>query len=314
MTILAPLWILQVVVLVAVMAARALDTLAPPTTLTGEMWTAVLTFRWNFWMTDNMLAIPAELLGLALLSIVAQLVVLVAVVVVVLPGRWNHVVLGCAAVASAAVVVALRVRVVEVQDPYVLLLDTFARSDAVFLGVAAACAVRAGCRVGPAASNAALVVLVGAVLASGFVSPEQHLALQLPVTALLGSTALLDPGVNAGDWILERAMRSRAVGVLAPIWAPVLVCTTPAAVIIGRRTEMHWILRVIVLLIVLAVVVRVAGAVAGRIRLPPQPIGIASLMDAWRRVVAEADAEVRDGPRARASHAAHDKSGGPGAG
>ena len=137
---------------------------------------------------------------------------------------------------------------------------------------------------------------------------------QLPVAALLASTALLDPGVEEGDWILERAMRSRSVTALSPMWAPVLVCTTPVAVIIGRRTEMHWILRVIVLLIVLAVVVRMAGAVAGRIRLPEHPIGLATLRDAWRRVVAEADAEVRDGPRARASHAAHDKSGGPGAG
>ena len=174
-TILAPLWVLQVVVLATVMIARALDTLAPPSNLTAEMWTAVLTFRWNFWITDHMLAIPGELLGLALLSIAAQLVALLAVVVVALPSRWNHLVLGCVAVAAAAVVVALRVRVVGVQDPYVLLLDTFARSDAFFLGVAAACAVRAGRRLGPSASNGALMVLLGVVLASSFVSTEQHL-------------------------------------------------------------------------------------------------------------------------------------------
>jgi hypothetical protein len=313
-TILAPLWVLQVVVLGTVMVARALDPLAPPSNLAGAVWSAVLTFRWNFWITDNMLVIPAELLGLAVLSIAAQLVALVAVVVVVLPSRWNRVVLGCAAVASAAVVVALRVRVVGVQDPYVLLLDTFARSDAFFLGVAAACAVGSGRRVGPSASNSALVVLVGVVLASGFVSTEQHLVLQLPVTALLASFALLAPGVDVGDWILEHAMRSRGVELLAPMWAPVLVCTTPAAVIIGRRTEMHWVLRVIVLLIVLAIVVRVARSVAGRVRLPQGPIGLTSLADTWRRVVAEADAEVRDGRRARPSRSGDDEIGGRGAG
>ncbi|MCW2736529.1 hypothetical protein [Nocardioides sp.] len=313
-SILAPLWILQVVVLGAVMVARTLDTLAPPSNLTGGVWSSVLTFRWNFWITDNMLAIPAELLGLALLSIAAQLLVLVAAAVVVLPSRWNRVVLGWAAVLAAVVVVALRVRVVGAQDPYVLLLDTFARSDAFFLGVAVACAVGSGRRVGPSASNAALVVIVGAVLASGFVSTEQQLVLQLPVTALLASFALLDPGVDVGDWILEHAMRSRGVELLAPMWAPVLVCTTPAAVIIGRRTEMHWVLRVIVLLIVLAIVVRVARSVAGRVRLPQGPIGLTSLADTWRRVVAEADAEVRDGRRARPSRSGDDEIGGRGAG
>ena len=65
------------------------------------------------------------------------------------------------------------------QDPYVLPLDTFARSDAFFLGVAAACA---GSRVaGPAPPGRRRAgAPSGVVLASSFVSTDQHLAAQLP--------------------------------------------------------------------------------------------------------------------------------------
>ncbi len=312
--ILAMLWVLQLLVLVVVSTARAVDTLAPPSNLTGEMWSAVLTFRWNLWVTGHLLEVPAELLGLALLSIVAQLVSLLAVVAVTLPQRWTRPVLAVAAGALAVVVAALRVRAVDLQDPYVLVLDTFARSDAFLVGVLGACLLGLGRRVGPSASSAALVVLVGAVLASGFVSTEQHLALQLPVVALLASVALLDPGDAAGDSLVGLLARSSQVDALATVWAPLAACVTPAAVIVGRRSEMNWMLRVTVLVIVVAIITRAALAVARRIRLPEGPLPtVSGLRQGWSRVLAEADASVAAGRHAEAaSRKPGDEDRGPG--
>ncbi len=288
----ALLWVLQVVVLVAVTAARAVDTLAPPTRMSGEMWSAVLTFRWNFWLTDHMLEVPAELLGLALLSIAAQLVTLLAAVVMVLPERWSRAAVAIAAGLAIPLVAGLRVRAVDVQDPYVLLLDTFARSDAFFAGVLAASLAGFGRRVTPAASSGALVALVGAVLASGFVSTDQHLTLQLPAVALLAGLALLDPGDEPGDLLVSQLADSSQVASLAVVWAPLVAAVTPAAVVVGRRSEMNWVLRVTVLVIVLTIITRVALAVAERVRLPERPLSLAGGIELWRRIVAEADAEV----------------------
>jgi hypothetical protein len=294
------LWALQLAVLVVVAVARAVDTLAPPTNLTGEMWSTVLTFRWNLWLTDHMLEVPAELLGLALLSIAAQLVTLLAVVLVALPRRWNCVVLAVAAAVAAVVVAGLRVRVVDLQDPYVLLLDTFARSDGFFIGVLAACLAGLGRRAVPSVSGAALVVLVGAVLASGFVSTDQQLVLQLPMVALLAGLALLDPGDQPGDSLIGLLARASQVNALATVWAPLVACVTPAAVVLGRRTEMNWVLRVTVLVIVVAIIARLALALSERVRLPDGPLPtLSGLMAGWRRVVAEADAEVRGDHGAR---------------
>jgi hypothetical protein len=311
--VLALLWSLQLVVLAAVALARAVDTLAPPTNLTGEMWSSVLTFRWNLWLSGHMLEVPAELLGLALLSIAAQLVTLLAVVLVALPRRWNRVVLAVAAAVGAVVVAGLRVRVVDLQDPYVLLLDTFARSDAFFVGVVAGCLVALGRDVGPSASSGALVSLVGVVLASGFVSTDQHLVLQLPAAALLAGVALLDVGARPGDSLLEGLAGSRQVAALAVVWAPLVACVTPAAVVVGRRDEMNWVLRVTVLVIVVTIITRVALAVAERIRLPDRPITLAGAIELWRRAVAEADAEVRGGHGGRSTPGPRDDGGGNGA-
>ncbi|TGN65535.1 hypothetical protein EXE59_17410 [Nocardioides eburneiflavus] len=309
--VLALLWLLQLVVLVVVALARAVDSLAPATNLTGEMWSTVLTFRWNLWLSGHMLEVPAELLGLALLSIAAQLVTLLAVVLVALPRRWNRVVLAVAAAVAAVVVAGLRVRVLDLQDPYVLLLDTFARSDAFFVGVVAGCLVALGRDVGPSAG--ALVSLVGVVLSSGFVSTDQHLVLQLPAAALFAGVALLDLGARPGDSLLGGLAGSRQVASLAVVWAPLVACVTPAAVVIGRRDEMNWVLRVTVLVIVVTIITRVALAVAGRIRIPDRPISLSGVVELWRRAVAEADAEVRGGHRGRSTPGPRDDGGGDGA-
>jgi hypothetical protein len=298
--VLALLWVLQLVVLVVVAVARAVDTLAPPDNLTGEVWSTVLTFRWNLWLTDHMLEVPAELLGLALLSIAAQLVALSALAVLALPRRGNSGAVAIGAGLAAVVVAGLRVQAVDVQDPYVLLLDTFARSDGFFIGVLAACVAGLGRRAGPSVSGAALVVLVGAVLASGFVSTDQQLVLQLPVVALLAGLALLDPGDQPGDSLIGLLARTGQVDALAVVWAPLVACVTPAAVVVGRRTEMNWVLRVTVLVIVVAIIARVALALAERVRLPDGPLPtLSGLVAGWRRVVAEADAEVRGDRGAR---------------
>jgi peptidoglycan/LPS O-acetylase OafA/YrhL len=312
--VLALLWVLQLAVLVMVAVARAVDTLAPPDNLSGEVWSTVLTFRWNLWLTSHMLEVPGELIGLALLSIAAQLVTLLALVVVALPRRWNGVAVAIGAALSTAVIAGLRVRVLDLQDPYVLLLDTFARSDAFLVGVLAACLVGLGRKVGPAVSSGALVVLVGAVLASKFVSTDQQLVVQLPVVALLAGLALLDPGDPPGDSLTGLVARSSQVDALAVVWAPLVACVTPAAVVIGRRTEMHWVLRVTVLVIVVAIITRVALALAERVRLPDGPLPtLSGLLAGWRRVLAEADAEVRGDRGARPPAGPGDDPGGNGA-
>jgi peptidoglycan/LPS O-acetylase OafA/YrhL len=312
--VLALLWVLQLAVLVMVAVARAVDTLAPPDNLSGEVWSTVLTFRWNLWLTSHMLEVPGELIGLALLSIAAQLVTLLALVVVALPRRWNGFAVAIAAGLATVVVAGLRVMAVDRQDPYVLLLDTFARSDGFFIGVLAACVAGLGRRAGPAVSGAALVVLVGAILASDFVSTDQHLVIQLPMVAMLAGLALLDPGDQPSDSLMGLVARSTQVDALAVVWAPLVACVTPAAVVVGRRTEMHWVLRVTVLLIVVAIIARVALALAERVRLPDgPPPTLSGMLAGWRRVLAEADAEVRGYHGARSRSGPGDDAGGNGA-
>jgi peptidoglycan/LPS O-acetylase OafA/YrhL len=293
LAVLAPIWVLQVLVLAAVEVARRLDTHAPPTGVTAEHWGAVLTFRWNLWITDHMLEVPGELVGLTFLSIAAQLLAVLTVAVVLLPRRWNVRVIAVLALTGAVAVVLLRARAAGFQDPFVLSMDTFARSDAFLLGVAAGCANELGRRLGPAASSGAVVALMGTVLASAFVSAEQHLVVHLPVVAMLAGIALLDDGTRTGDWLLEGVTRSREVAYLAASWAALVACATPAAVTIGRRTEMHWMLRVLVLVITVAVLVRAASAVTSRVRIPERVPSLGELHQSWRRVVAEADARVR---------------------
>jgi hypothetical protein len=294
--VLALLWVLQLAVLVMVAVARAVDTLAPPDNLSGEVWSTVLTFRWNLWLTSHMLEVPGELIGLAL------------------PRRWNGVAVAIAAGLATVVVAGLRVMAVDRQDPYVLLLDTFARSDGFFIGVLAACVAGLGRRAGSAVSGAALVVLVGAILASDFVSTDQHLVIQLPMVAMLAGLALLDPGDQPSDSLMGLVARSTHVDALAVVWAPLVACVTPAAVVVGRRTEMHWVLRVTVLLIVVAIIARVALALAERVRLPDgPPPTLSGMLAGWRRVLAEADAEVRGYHGARSRSGPGDDAGGNGA-
>lgn len=298
-TFVLPLWALQLVVLLAASIRRWVDTFAPDTAISDGVWGAVSTFRWNYWVADHMLEVPPEALGLTLFSIVAQLLALLAFAIAVVPQRWNVRVLGGLAALAAAGVVILRWRAVDFQDPYLLSLDTFARSDAFLVGVLVACLARSGRRLGPSWSSAASLVVVGVVMASGFVSTEQYLSVQLPAVGLLVGVMLLDDGSESGDWVLQLVMGSRVVGVLASAWATLVALAPLAASVIGLRTEMNWILRVIVLLIALAIVVRVSRAVAGRVRLPEQPISVTGWGDTWRRVVAEADADIRSGRSAR---------------
>lgn len=289
-----PVAAVQVLVLAASSVARAVDSLATGAPITGDAWLNVLTFRWNTWVTDHIMTVPAELLGLALLSIVVQLLALLAAVIAVLPRRWSDVVLGMGALMAALVVIVLRWQALDFQDPYVLTLDTFARSDAFFLGVAAACAVRLGRHSGPAWSSAAWCALVGVVLATSFVSTEQHIALQLPLGALLACIALLDDGSEPGDWLLEPLIRSREVDLVAAVWVPLVASATPAAAIIGRRTEMNWVLRVVVLAVVLAVVVRIARVVLAHVRLPARTMRLGHVGTLVRSIVADADARIQD--------------------
>lgn len=305
-----PLWALQLGVLVAATVTRWVDTLAHDAPITGGAWASVMTFRWNFWVADHMLEVPPEILGLTLFSIAVQLVALLALVVVVLPDRW--VTGGVAALAgvTAIAVMALRARAVDFQDPYLLSLDTFSRSDAFLVGVLACCLARLGRRVDPSWSGAAVLVLIGGIFASGFVSTEQYLAVQLPVVALLAGLVLLDDGTVSGDWVLQPVVRSKEVDVLAATWSALVALAPLAATIVGRRTEMNWVLRVIVLLIALAIVVRVGRAVAERVHLPEQPISLTGLGETWRQVVAEADHDVRAGRAGRHARDADDDSGG----
>ncbi|HEY0642527.1 MAG TPA: hypothetical protein VGD39_03845, partial [Nocardioides sp.] len=307
---LLPLWALQVVVLVAAALTRRVDSLAPGSGIGGEVWGAVLTFRWNCWVAGHMLDVPPEVVGLTIFSIAAQLLTLLATVIMVLPRCSRTLVLGCVAALAALGVVTLRLRAVDFQDPYLLSLDTFARSDAFLVGVLVACLAHAGWRLGPSWSSAASLVLVGAVIASGFVSTDQYLAVQLPLVALLAGIMLLDEGSEPGDWLLQPLIGSRGVEVLAASWSALVALAPLAGSVIGRRTEMHWILRVIILLVALAIVVRVSRSVAGRGRLPEQAISLAGWGDHWRRVVAEADEDIRSGRRAHRASAPDDDDGG----
>jgi hypothetical protein len=302
LTLVLPLWALQLVVLIAAGVTRRLDTTAPDGAIGGQVWGAVTTFRWNYWVADHVLGVPAEILGLTLFSIAAQLLALLALVIVVVPRRWSASVGAVVAGCSVIVVAALRWRATDFQDPYLLTLDTFSRSDAFFAGVLAVCVTSRGLRLGPAWSSAAALVVTGAVLATGFVSVEQYLAVQLPLVALLCCVMLLDDDPGPGDWLLRSVARSREVDVIASTWAPLVALAPLAAAVIGRRSEMNWVLRVIVLLIVLAIVVRVARGVAGRVRIPEEPIDLAAWGETWRRVVAEADADIHNDRRGR--HAA----------
>jgi hypothetical protein len=291
--------VLQQVVLLAASATRLVDSLAPDESISGEVWAAVSTFRWNFWVADHVLDVPAELLGLTLFSIAVQLIALLTVAVLFVPRRWGSTLLAIAAALAALVVVVLRWRAVDFQDPYLLSLDTFARSDAFFVGVLVACVSRKGWRLGPSWSSAAALLVVGAVLATSFVSITQHLAVQLPATALIAGLMMLDDGSEGGDWILRPVVGSREVEALASSWAPLVAVAPLAAAVIGRRTEVNWILRVVVLLLVLAIVLRVSRAVAVRIRLPERTISVADWGETWRRVVADADADITSGRRGR---------------
>lgn len=291
--------LLQQIVLVAASVTRLADSLAPDGSISGEVWAAVSTFRWNFWVADHVLEVPPELLGLTLFSIAVQLTALLTVAVIVVPRRWSLTVLAVAAALATLAVVVLRWRAVEFQDPYLLSLDTFARSDAFFVGVLVACVSRRGWRLGPSWSSAAALLVIGTVLATSFVSITQHLAVQLPVTALIAGLMMLDDGSEIGDWVLRPVIGSREVEALAVSWAPLVAVAPLAASVIGRRTEVNWILRVVVLLLVLAIVLRVSRAVAVRIRLPERTISVAGLGETWRRVVAEADADITSGRRGR---------------
>jgi hypothetical protein len=303
--------VLQQIVLLAASATRLADSLAPDRSISGEVWAAVSTFRWNFWVADHVLDVPPELLGLTLFSIAVQLTALLTIAVIVVPRRWSSTLLAIAAALATLVVVVLRWRAVEFQDPYLLSLDTFARSDAFFVGVLVACVVRRGWQLGPSWSSAAAPLVVGAVLATSFVSITQHLAVQLPVTALIAGLMMLDDGSESGDWVLRPVIGSREVEALASSWAPLVAVTPLVAAVIGRRTEVNWILRVVVLLLVLAIVLRVSRAVAARIRLPERTISVAGFGEAWRRVVAEADADIRSGHRGRHASAPEDDDGRP---
>lgn len=305
-----PVAAVQVLVLAASSVARAMDPMVTGAPITSGAWLDVMTFRWNGWVTEHIMSVPTELLGLALLSIVVQLLALLAAVVVVLPRRWSDVVLGVSALMAALVVIVLRWQALDFQDPYVLTLDTFARSDAFFLGVAAACATRLGRRSGPAWSSAAGCLLVGVVLATSFVSTEQHIAVQLPLGALLACTALLDDGSEAEGWLLDPLTRSREVDLVAAVWVPLVAAATPAAALIGRRTEMNWVLRVVVLAVVLAVVVRAARVVMAHVRLPASTVRWGDVGTVVRSIVADADARVRDEERRGRRSQDHDRGGG----
>ncbi|NPC44303.1 hypothetical protein [Nocardioides sp. zg-1230] len=291
--------VLQQVVLLAASATRLVDSLAPDESISGEVWAAVSTFRWNFWVADHVLDVPAELLGLTLFSIAVQLIALLTVAVLLVPRRWSSTLLAIAAALAVLVVVLLRWRAVDFQDPYLLSLDTFARSDAFFVGVLVACVSRRGWRLGPSWSSASALLVVGAVLATSFVSITQHLAVQLPATALIAGLMMLDDGSEGGDWILRPVVGSREVEALASSWAPLVAVAPLAAAVIGRRTEVNWILRVVVLLLVLAIVLRVSRAVAVRVRLPERTISVADWGETWRRVVADADADITSGRRGK---------------
>lgn len=293
--------VLQQLVLLATTVSRLVDSLAPDGAISGQVWGAITTFRWNFWVIDHVLEVPPELLGLTLLSIAVQLMALLTAAVLLVPRRWNSTILAVAAALGVAAVVVLRWRAVEFQEPFLLSLDTFARSDAFFVGVFVACVSRRGSRLGPSWSSAAALLVVGTVLATSFVSITQHLAVQLPVAAVIAGLMMLDDGSERGDWVLQSVGGSREVEALASSWAPLVAVAPLAAAVVGRRTEVNWIFRVVVLLIVLAIVLRVSRAVAVRIRIriPGRTISVAGWGNAWRRVVAEADADIKHGRRGR---------------
>lgn len=311
LTFVVPLWVLQLVVLVTAAVTRRVDTMAPDGGLGTQVWGAVTTFQWNYWVADHVMNVPAEVLGLTLFSIAVQLTALLALVIVVLPERWCTTVVGVTAGVAMVAVIVLRWRALDFQDPYLLTLDTFSRSDAFFAGVLAACAWSRGLTLRPQWSGAAALVLLGAVLATAFVSVEQYLSVQLAVVALLSCVMLLDDGSDPGDWLLQSVVASREIDVVGSAWAPLVSLAPLAAAVIGRRAEMNWVLRVIVLLIVLAIVTRVARGIAGRIRVPQQPVSLAQWAETWRRVVAEADADVRSHGRGRHSTGHDDGRGSP---
>ena len=257
-TILLPLWLVQAVVVLGTWGSLEIDTKAAPeaTSSLAEQWVPVMTMQWNLWVSDHILEALPELTGLTLLSLVVQLLAVLAVAVVVLPPLLQPFVIGAVSTLGAVVLMVMRGRALDFQDPFVLSLDTFARADAFLLGVAAACVVALLGSRGPGLSGSALLLLGGAVMASTFIDIEEHFWLQLPATAILAGMMLLDDGSAAGDLLHERVAATREVEILATAWVPIVAAVVPIAVVMERRTEMHWSFRVLVTLLALAALVR----------------------------------------------------------
>lgn len=268
-TLAVSVWVVQALVLAAVGIAQLVDTKVPRTAPSlREQWLPLLTFRWNLWVTDHALTVSSELVGLAVFSILVQLAALLTVVVVVLPAHRLHLVVGSVAVLGALLVMLLRARATAFQDAFVLALDTFSRSDAFLAGVAVACLACAGVRVGPVVSGSGALILVGVVLASAFADTDQYFALLLPAVAIVAATVLLDDGDAGGDSWYEALAGAAQTRRLAEWWIPALATAVPVAITMSRRTEMHWLLRVVVAVLAWAVAVRLGAAVLGLLRAP----------------------------------------------
>lgn len=249
LSVMLPLWIASALVLSAVaglaQVKRGVDV---PEPVSSESWGQVLTFRWNIWAADHVLAMPAELSGLLLFSVIAHLVGLLVVVALVVPRRLPRPVLGLLAAVAAVAVMGLRIRATEFRDPFILTVDTFARADAFLLGVAAACL--ANLRARPSAwGEAAVPVVLGAALATAFVTSDQHFWVQLPVTAALAGIALLQTEVDE-QRALGRLADSSVCRAVAAAWLAVIATSTPVAVIVARQDLPVWLQPVLVAVLV----------------------------------------------------------------
>jgi peptidoglycan/LPS O-acetylase OafA/YrhL len=231
--------LVPVVVVVALVCLAALgfgrydSTDQVPSSVTHDSVVHVLSFQWNDWVRDHPLGVRPDLASLWIFSVVVQLV-LVALLAVLLLGRIPTVLAvltGGLAIASCA----WRLQVLDASGWFAASLDTTARADAFLVGMTAALLaprLRISAATAGALCGAMVLVLVGLVLASSFVTVEGSLAVIGPIGGLAAAAVSyaaqqrpaegsLAVGLLSGEEVVQAgAMWTCLVG-----WSPFVVVT-----------------------------------------------------------------------------------------
>lgn len=196
----------------------------------------VLSLQWNSWVYSHPFVARGDLTSLWFFSVATQLVFLLAVLVIVM-GRRPNALLALAALLAVAVI-ATRPGQVDSEGWFAIALSTVGRSDAFFLGVVAALARRpvlSGQNAGALVGGVGLL-LVGAVIASSFVTVVDVFSFVVPTVAVL--TALFvfaadrDPNPRS---LLVQLMSTHETERLGSLWPYVVGWSSLTAVTLARH-------------------------------------------------------------------------------